>query len=62
MPMDNGGKSTANVGCRLIQVLYMAEPPPGTWVIVGNGVVTRGVIVVSYLFVCSFAMTMGPGT
>jgi len=31
-----------------------------TWVIEGNAAVTRGVIVVSYMFVCSFAITMGP--
>ena len=61
--MGNGGKSTANVRIRLIHVVpCMAESFPGTWVIEGNGVVTRGVIVVSYLFVCSFAITMGPGT
>ncbi|KAI0259680.1 general substrate transporter [Gloeopeniophorella convolvens] len=30
------------------------------WVINGHGSVTRGIIVCSYLFVCSFAITMGP--
>jgi len=30
------------------------------WVIHGHSSVTRGVIVCSYLFVCSFAITMGP--
>ena len=30
------------------------------WVINGHGSVTKGVIVCSYLFVCSFAITMGP--
>ncbi|KAI0027786.1 general substrate transporter [Vararia minispora EC-137] len=30
------------------------------WVITGHGSVTRGIIVCSYLFVCSFAITMGP--
>ena len=31
-----------------------------TWVITGHGGVTRAIIVCSYLFVCSFAITMGP--
>lgn len=30
------------------------------WVIDGNQAATRAVIVASYLFVCSFAVTMGP--
>jgi len=30
------------------------------WVITGNPAATRAVIVCSYLFVCSFAVTMGP--
>ncbi|THH31071.1 hypothetical protein EUX98_g3119 [Antrodiella citrinella] len=30
------------------------------WVITGHDSVTKGVIVCSYLFVCSFAITMGP--
>lgn len=30
------------------------------WVITGHDSITRGVIVCSYLFVCSFAITMGP--
>ncbi|EJD07765.1 general substrate transporter [Fomitiporia mediterranea MF3/22] len=30
------------------------------WVISGHGSATRGIIVCSYLFVCSFAITMGP--
>jgi hypothetical protein len=30
------------------------------WLIDGHESVTRGVIVCSYLFVCSFAITMGP--
>jgi len=30
------------------------------WLITGHGAVTRGVIVCSYLFVCTFAITMGP--
>lgn len=30
------------------------------WVINGHDSVTKGVIVCSYLFVCSFAITMGP--
>jgi len=31
-----------------------------TWVITGHDSVTKGIIVCSYLFVCSFAITMGP--
>lgn len=31
-----------------------------TWIITGQGAATRGIIVCSYLFVCSFAITMGP--
>ncbi|KAK7451187.1 high affinity glucose transporter [Stygiomarasmius scandens] len=34
--------------------------PPAIWVIEGHGAATRGIIVCSYLFVCSFAVTMGP--
>jgi hypothetical protein len=34
--------------------------PPGIWLIDGHDSVTRAVIVCSYLFVCSFAITMGP--
>lgn len=30
------------------------------WVITGNQSITKGVIVCSYFFVCSFAITMGP--
>ncbi|KAG8832377.1 hypothetical protein FRC17_001424 [Serendipita sp. 399] len=30
------------------------------WVITGNKSITKGIIVCSYLFVCSFAITMGP--
>ncbi|KAK7040396.1 high affinity glucose transporter [Paramarasmius palmivorus] len=30
------------------------------WVITGHDDATKGIIVLSYLFVCSFAMTMGP--
>ncbi|THG95176.1 hypothetical protein EW026_g6427 [Hermanssonia centrifuga] len=30
------------------------------WVITGNDAATKGIIVCSYLFVCSFAITMGP--
>ncbi|ESK86711.1 glucose transporter [Moniliophthora roreri MCA 2997] len=30
------------------------------WVIEGHGSATKGIIVLSYLFVCSFAITMGP--
>ncbi|KAG7094843.1 hypothetical protein E1B28_005652 [Marasmius oreades] len=30
------------------------------WVIEGQGSATKGIIVLSYLFVCSFAVTMGP--
>lgn len=43
-------------------IICLADSLLGTWVIEGHGDVTRGVIVVSYLFVCSFAITMGPGT
>lgn len=32
----------------------------GVWVIEGHSSVTNGVIVCSYFFVCSFAITMGP--
>lgn len=60
--MVNGEKSTANVGRLTIRVSRKTDSLPGTWIIEGNDVVTRGVIVVSYLFVCSFAITMGPGT
>uniref|UniRef100_A0A0W0F4T1 Major facilitator superfamily (MFS) profile domain-containing protein n=1 Tax=Moniliophthora roreri TaxID=221103 RepID=A0A0W0F4T1_MONRR len=30
------------------------------WVVEGHGSATKGIIVLSYLFVCSFAITMGP--
>jgi len=60
--MDNGGKWMGNVGCLMIRAFCMAYSLPETWVIEGNGAVTRGVIVVSYLFVCSSAITIGPGT
>ena len=42
-------------------LFFMADSPLGTWVIEGHNDVTRGVIVVGYLFMCSFAITMGPG-
>ena len=32
----------------------------GVWAITDNSAATRAVIVCSYLFVCSFAITMGP--
>lgn len=37
-----------------------ADACAGVWVINGHDSVTKGVIVCSYLFVCSFAITMGP--
>lgn len=32
----------------------------GTWIITGHGAATKGIIVCSYLAVCSFASTVGP--
>lgn len=42
---------------------HWSQPEGGgarTWVISGHDSVTKAVIVCSYLFVCSFAVTMGP--
>jgi sugar porter (SP) family MFS transporter len=36
------------------------DPANPVWVITGHGGITRAVIVFSYLFVCSFAITIGP--
>ena len=55
-PMDNGETSLLHVGCLTIHAFCMANSLPGTWVIEGNGVAIRGVILVN-LFVCSFVIT-----
>jgi len=42
---------------------HWGDPDPTgrqVWVIDGNMAATKAVIVCSYLFVCSFAITMGP--
>jgi len=37
-----------------------SDPSNPIWLITGHGGVTRAIIVFSYLFVCSFAITIGP--
>lgn len=37
-----------------------SDPSNPVWIITGHGGVTRAIIVFSYLFVCSFAVTIGP--
>ena len=42
---------------------FIADDPADgerTWIIQGNDSVRNAVIVMSYFFVCSFAITMGP--
>jgi hypothetical protein len=40
--------------------IYMFASGSTNWVIENHKSVTKGIIVCSYLFVCSFAVTMGP--
>lgn len=54
------GELNGNSKFQNLTDVFFQNARKGVWAITDNSAATRAVIVCSYLFVCSFAITMGP--